>query len=47
MKDEAIAVTEDVDIWHKKLGHANKRVIEEMKKENLVIGIKEDSEKRG
>lgn len=46
MNDEEAAVTEDMNIWHKRLGHANKRVIEDMKKENLVTGIQEDSEEK-
>ncbi|KYQ55154.1 Copia protein [Trachymyrmex zeteki] len=38
---EAVAIANDIDVWHKRLGHTNMRVIEEMKKEDLVIGMNE------
>ncbi|KOX79109.1 hypothetical protein WN51_09919 [Melipona quadrifasciata] len=34
----AVVITES-DVWHKRLGHANKEVLEDMKKENLVRGM--------
>lgn len=47
VNSEGAAAIADMDIWHKRLGHVNRRIIEEMKKEDLVTGIKEDSgEKR-
>jgi len=36
IRKEIVAVTKDIDIWYKRLGHTNKRIVEEMKKENLV-----------
>lgn len=46
IKSDGAAAIEDMDIWHKRLGHANRRIIEEMKKENLVIGMKEDGKEK-
>lgn len=44
--NEGAAAMEDMDVWHRRLGHVNKRIIEEMKKEDLVIGIKEESKEK-
>ncbi|KAG5308157.1 POLX protein, partial [Pseudoatta argentina] len=41
IKNEKAARTSEIDIWHKRFGHTNKKIIEEMKKEDLVIGLKE------
>jgi len=47
IRKETIVATKDVDIWYNRLGHTNKRIIEEMKKEDLVIGMNEmNKEKR-
>lgn len=46
MENERVATVEDIDIWHKRFGHTNKKLIEEMKRENLVIGINENKEQR-
>lgn len=42
VKNESANMTNDVNLWHQRLGHANKRVVEEMKREELVIGMNED-----
>ncbi|KAG5312867.1 POLX protein, partial [Pseudoatta argentina] len=41
IKNEQAARTSEIDIWHKRFGHTNKKINEEMKKEDLVIGLKE------
>lgn len=41
MSDEQATTTKEDDIWHRRLGHANRRIVEEMKNEDLVIGMKE------
>lgn len=41
IKNETAARTEEMDIWHKRFGHTSKKIIEEMKKEDLVTGLKE------
>ncbi|XP_015435178.1 PREDICTED: uncharacterized protein LOC107190809 [Dufourea novaeangliae] len=40
---EVVTATFEDNIWHKRLGHVNKRIIEKMKKEELVIGMKEEN----
>lgn len=40
IKNETAVRTEEMDIWHKRLGHTSKKIIEEMKNEDLVIGLK-------
>ena len=39
MSDEVAGMTVNTDIWHKRLGHVNEKVIDEMRKEDLVIGM--------
>jgi len=47
VRNETAAATKDIDIWHKRFGHANKRIVEEMKKEDLIIGMTQaNKEKR-
>jgi len=31
VRNETATATKDIDIWHKRFGHANKRIVEEMK----------------
>ena len=38
---EVVIAAVEEDIWHRRLGHVNKRTIEDMKKEELVDGMKE------
>lgn len=40
--NEAAAAMKDLDVWHQRLGHANKRMIEDTKKKDLVIGLEEE-----
>lgn len=42
INNEAAAAMKDLDVWHQKLGHANKRMIEDTKKKDLVIGLEEE-----
>lgn len=45
--NEATAVTmENLETWHKRLGHVNKKIIEDMKKEELVIGMKDKCQQK-
>lgn len=43
--NEEATMTTDIDIWHQRLGHVNRKIIQEMKKKNLVIGMKEQSKR--
>ncbi|KAG7198936.1 hypothetical protein KM043_015748 [Ampulex compressa] len=44
--NETAATSQGTDIWHKRLGHASKKIVEEMKKEGLVIGMTEKENKQ-
>ena len=41
---ERINTANENDIWHKRLGHASKGIIEEMKNEGLVDGMRESNQ---
>lgn len=45
-ENERAATVEDIDIWHKRFGHTNKKLIEKMKRKDLVIGINGNKERR-
>ena len=37
--EKTVAMSTNDDIWHKRLGHANKEIIEEMRRKNLELGM--------
>lgn len=45
LNNETAATSQDIDIWHRRLGHANMKIIKEMKKEDLISGINESTKK--
>jgi len=46
IKKETAAKVDDINIWHKRFGHTNKSLVEEMKREDLVIGMSENKEQK-
>lgn len=44
--NETAATSQDIDIWHRKLGHAGKKIVEDMNKEDLVVEMKESTKKK-
>lgn len=46
INDEIAAVSQDIDVWHRRLEHASKKIVEQMDKEDLVVGMKKAIEKR-
>lgn len=45
VENESANVTSDIKIWHKRLGHVNMKIVEEMKKEDVVIGMRDTTVK--
>lgn len=43
INDELVTTTKEDSIWHRRLGHGNSKVIEDMKTQDLVIGMKESN----
>lgn len=39
VNETAAAVSIEEDIWHKRMGHANKEIINKMKRKILVLGM--------
>ena len=39
VNERAAAASTEEDIWHKRMGHAHKEITNQMKRENLVLGM--------
>lgn len=42
---EKADIISDTNIWHKRLGHTNKKTVEQMRKKDLVTGMGENDKK--
>lgn len=46
INNETAATSQEINIWHRRLGHASKKIVEDMKKKDLVIGMKESTKEK-